>query len=760
MASNTTETAETATKGGSTSPVNSHPNSASPPPSGPSPLLVGKSFVKQYYQTLSSSPELVGRFYKASSVLSHGLEASSPAAPVSLGPYLASPAEGTPSESTGGPPMAMKDLFSWAVPPENDPSSVVRFDFGRGAIDAQESVSGGILLVVTGHMTLPSDPSRARAFVHTFLLSDGAPTGSRKKQFYVTNDVLRFLAEDDGQLATVSRPDVVEEETQTDLNLRDVSEMEECRTELIHEKEEGKEDLIVVEQSRQEQENDDETGGNAVVNNSDSRTNADPIAIVEESASVPKSSDPTSGLSLTVEMENSASELMPKVAETEIVNEAESAQVSKNSESISVESLDQSPPQPDNGRHRQSGGTDRRSGRHRGGGRGSRGNKNGASGNNYSSSSEDVTTKSNDENADTDGSSAITSQPNPPRNHSRHHQRSSGATSTASPTPKVPGSWASLVAGGAVPSSSPSASSTNTAQHSVPSTGAQSKIIPDSVLGGAEEYKPMPELEGEDDHPSGLPPPHPVDAEADAEEKITNAANEKNRNGGAAAASGTSSGSGGATGDRRPQPPGSRTGGGRRGSHSNDREHHQHHRVPESTLFIKNVPDRTREHEIRAMFEPYVTSTGKRILQITLVANRGFCFVDFEGPDAVTAILKDKEAALAAAADPNQDEGTSTRTVVRPFIIHGRQLEVERKIIDPNKRGGGIRRDGGDGGGGRKPYRQRSASPGDGLYKGGGGRGSHHRRGSPRGGGGRDRSSGGGSGHRDRGSGAAPGGSK
>lgn len=800
----TTETGDASLKKGSISPINTNPSaggpassssSSAPPASGPSPLLVGKSFVKQYYQTLSSSPELVGRFYKASSVLSHGLEASAPAAPVSLGPYLAPlpPAPGAEeTESAGGAPLAMKDLFSWAVPPENDPNAVVRFDFGRGAIDAQESVSGGILLVVTGHMTLPADPSKPRPFVHTFLLSDGAPTGSRKKQFYVTNDVLRFVAENTEEIPAntttpLSKPDLVEEETQTDLDLHDFSEMGEQHTATLHKKEELNDDLIVKEQ-RLEEVNDrvpdknHKPGDSSVETDSIPNGKSDSIDVTEETFPETKNSDPKTpivSLGLPTPALSQNNDVM--VDGLDVVDESGLSQIAqdgdavKTPESSYAEAPNQPPQrQPDNGRHRHSGGGGR-SGRHRGGrgGRGSRnGGSGGGSGNNLPSTNpegaatESEETATNSESAIPEGNTSVSSHSNSSRSHGhRHNERSSGATGNASqssnatpPKPKIHGSWASLVAGGAVPSS-PSANSTNTA-HSVPPTAAQAKIMLDPALGGgAEEYKPTPELEGEDDDaPSPPLPSHPVNEGEDVDETIvdsslpSNPTNEKSRDGGAGSTSGTS---GGASGDRKSHPV-PRAGGGRRGSHSNDREHHQqHHRVPESTLFIKNIPDRSREHEIRSMFEPYAASTGKRILQITLVANRGFCFVDFDGPDAVSAILTEKENALAAAADASKDDGNSSaKKVVRsPFFLHGRQLEVERKIIDPNRRTGGGRRDG-DGGGGRRQYRQRSASPGDGLYK-GGGRGGHHRRSNSRGGG-RDRPGGGG--HRDKGS--APGGSK
>ena len=75
-------------------------------------------------------------------------------------------------------------------------------------------------------------------------------------------------------------------------------------------------------------------------------------------------------------------------------------------------------------------------------------------------------------------------------------------------------------------------------------------------------------------------------------------------------------------------------------------------RSPDATLFIKNVPDRTREHDMRDLFNPYGNIVG-----ITLVAPRGFCFVDYDSTTAVDAVLRDRDA----------DGGRN-----HPFRVHGR----------------------------------------------------------------------------------------
>ena len=145
----------------------SEPESTSPPPdasaAGPSPLLVGKRFVKQYYQVLSTTPDQIHRFYQADSYLSHG-EGSNPTDPERLEDYK------------------MSDRWG--------DSKVKSIQLENGAIDAQPSVNGGILLVVTGHVVFTGKEEQ-RAFTHTFFLA----TLGNSKRFYVHNDILRFLHE-------------------------------------------------------------------------------------------------------------------------------------------------------------------------------------------------------------------------------------------------------------------------------------------------------------------------------------------------------------------------------------------------------------------------------------------------------------------------------------------------------------------------------------------------------------------------------------
>ena len=153
---------------GSTSPSPTGDGAAG----GPSPMTVGKRFVKQYYQVLSTTPDQIFRFYQPKlSMLSHG----------------------TGSDPTSPSLFESYDMTArWGAGDRKK-----RFELEHGAIDAQPSVNGGILLIVTGHVVLlpgkGSDASKEerKGFVHTFFLG----TLGDAKRFYVHNDVLRFLHE-------------------------------------------------------------------------------------------------------------------------------------------------------------------------------------------------------------------------------------------------------------------------------------------------------------------------------------------------------------------------------------------------------------------------------------------------------------------------------------------------------------------------------------------------------------------------------------
>ena len=168
---------------------------ASSPVSVPPPLTVGTAFLKQFYHVLTNTPDMVHKFYRSSSVFSDG-EGSNPSTPSSV-------------ESLGSRQATrMLDRFVRWSANRSDP---LRFELENGSIDAQESVGGGILLVVMGHLCIGDT---RKAFCHTFFLNKASSADPTKRQFYIHNDILRFVHEG----TTVARTDatplaaVVEEE--------------------------------------------------------------------------------------------------------------------------------------------------------------------------------------------------------------------------------------------------------------------------------------------------------------------------------------------------------------------------------------------------------------------------------------------------------------------------------------------------------------------------------------------------------------------
>ncbi|GKZ01071.1 hypothetical protein MPSEU_001058800 [Mayamaea pseudoterrestris] len=191
---------------------NSSPREASgetpPPPSassssdgGPSPLVIGTRFVKQYYQVLTSdTPEQIVKFYQPSSLQSTGTSSN-------------------PSEASGAKTAeAAADRFPASV-------GLRRFEFCHGAIDAQVTGNSGILVVVTGQVIYTTKTSeedehgndddddeveRCQAFCHTFVLNP-ISTSQGKRSFYVQNDILRFLDEKLTTTSTISHHESMED---------------------------------------------------------------------------------------------------------------------------------------------------------------------------------------------------------------------------------------------------------------------------------------------------------------------------------------------------------------------------------------------------------------------------------------------------------------------------------------------------------------------------------------------------------------------
>ncbi|ETW09270.1 hypothetical protein H310_01669 [Aphanomyces invadans] len=126
----------------------------------PHPTTVGNTFVKQYYNLLTESPEKLHRFYKEESTFSHGHGSH-------------------PEESVSGQAAINSTILK-----KHYNGAVVQLD--HGSIDCQGSQQGGVVVLVTGVITLQrSSPAH---FVQSFFLA------VQENGYFVLNDVLRILS--------------------------------------------------------------------------------------------------------------------------------------------------------------------------------------------------------------------------------------------------------------------------------------------------------------------------------------------------------------------------------------------------------------------------------------------------------------------------------------------------------------------------------------------------------------------------------------
>lgn len=614
----------------------------------PSPLLIGKSFIKQYYQVLSTSPQHISRFYQPNtSVLSHS--------------FLSS----VPAESKTLSPTNHSDIFQWAVSSsKSDASGTTEasgglcFDFGRGAIDAQETINGGILLVVTGHMKLP-DAVKTKAFVHTFFLNNGAPAG-KKRQFYVHNDILRFIAESDAEEPEENDISTTHKERPQDSTPRNVSP---AVTE---------ESVVAVQDTspgKTEQALKPAAQAQDVVKPTDTTTVEDEKPI--SSKAVQAKANATTAEQPPVKNGNSKNESKRKnsnssgtrsdPAPTTNVNKTTVDGGGGRKKNENSNSNDVSPTPKEEKRSKKNKGKGGRSRKDRG-----------------RSPSSDQT----DSNAANVSNATSTSAK---QRDSKHTNASSSSNK-----PKVPGSWASLVAGAGTPGTVTASTSTPPSPSRPSPVAAAAAATAAAHLASNNSAAVEESKDGMD--MAGLDKPGVAD-KSDSAPEASSPNNSVNAKGG--------------------QPP-----------RSNSSSNHQSvgnntaQRTAEATLFLKNISDKMKETDIRNIFEPYATTANKKILGITLHASRGFCFVDFDAKVVVDTILRDVET-VKEANKANGSNGEDSK-----FYIYGKLLDVGRKVqVDKGRGGGGSNR-----------YRNRSSSPGNGVYHKPRGGSHHHRRNSPRGG--------------------------
>lgn len=632
------------------------------------PLRVATSFIKQYYQVLSTTPGQIHRFYKPNtSVLSHSFLSSIPADPKIL------PAEDV-DQSTS--------LFQWAMATESPESAdsecndtnataALCFDLSKGSIDAQESVDEGILMVVTGHMKLPGKVE-FESFVHTFFLNNGAAKGKRK-QFYVHNDILRVIIaadDDDKKDVEVSggMEAVTEEEVKDNVESSDAGAVE------------------------------NESANEKPVD-SDSSTPRDDVAAVATAVPAVTESQPDTKkeeeLLETPPQDKSASANEPETAKEEPKNGSSSRKKTNESKGDSKKKSSAGNKEDTNSESKKNAST---------------------------ASTTTPTSPSTDESAPT--------QPPKDDKKSKKNKNKSGrsrkdrggsptttekadSTTTSTSTkakssnkPKAPGSWAGIVASSTPPSPSrPSAAAATAAATAAHMTSGT--VNPASV----EESKEGMDMSGINPTPTSATTT-PADKSSKPKEtatqtttKVTSGAGgpppRTTTNTSTSTANNSSATNASATANTTTTP----------------------QRTPEATLFLKNIADKTKETDIRKIFEPYAVNLNQKILGITLQAGRGFCFVDFDSKNVVDVILKDVEALKEAHKNSNGSNGALGEG--SKFMVHGKFLDVGRKVPADNKGGGR--------GGSSGRFRNRSGSPGNGAFHKPRGGGGHHRRNSPRG---------------------------
>ncbi|XP_018098933.1 ras GTPase-activating protein-binding protein 2 isoform X4 [Xenopus laevis] len=152
----------------------------------PSPLLVGREFVRQYYTLLNKAPDFLHRFYGRNSSYVHGgLDAT-----------------GKPQEAVYGQAEIHKKVMSLQF---SECRTKIRH------VDAHATLSDGVVVQVMGELSNNGQPMRK--FMQTFVL---APEGSVPNKFYVHNDIFRYedevFGDSEAEMDEESEEEVEEEQ--------------------------------------------------------------------------------------------------------------------------------------------------------------------------------------------------------------------------------------------------------------------------------------------------------------------------------------------------------------------------------------------------------------------------------------------------------------------------------------------------------------------------------------------------------------------
>lgn len=211
------------------------------------PMVVAKSFTKQYYEIIHKKPQQLYRFYKDESNFFHG------------------------DESQGTETISGSDNIREKVEQLNLTGAVV--DLTDGSIDAQGSVNNAVFLVVTGKFTMPG--KSARPFVQSFFLE--CQTGGKGDlSYYVRNSVFRIYGDDSVTEVPVPAPVVVTTAV--------FEKKEDKKTVVVVEKEPVKEEPIAVVEEPQQvsSEEDDKVKGEIVEEASSANDDLDVVTVTSE----------------------------------------------------------------------------------------------------------------------------------------------------------------------------------------------------------------------------------------------------------------------------------------------------------------------------------------------------------------------------------------------------------------------------------------------------------------------------------------------
>jgi len=133
------------------------------------PLVIAKSFTKQYYEIIHKKPQQLYRFYKDESNFFHGDENES-------------------TETISGGENIREKVESLNL-------AGAKVDLTNGSIDAQRSDNNAVFLVVTGKFTMPG--KSARPFIQSFfLVCQNGGKSDAQPSYYVRNSVFRLFGED------------------------------------------------------------------------------------------------------------------------------------------------------------------------------------------------------------------------------------------------------------------------------------------------------------------------------------------------------------------------------------------------------------------------------------------------------------------------------------------------------------------------------------------------------------------------------------